>query len=61
MENTNTASIFLRCPETLNEQLKAESKLLGFRSVQEYILQILRERKPQGEQSTNKLPEKLAA
>lgn len=61
MENTNTTSIFLRCPELLNEQLKTESKELGFRSVQEYILQILRERKPQEKQLTAKTPEKLAA
>lgn len=56
MEN-NTTSIFLRCPLTLAESLKDEAKVKGFRSVQEYILQIMREREEleviERERSTN--------
>jgi hypothetical protein len=43
--NNPTVSIFLRCPEPLTDWLKNKADEQGFRSVQEFILQILREKK----------------
>lgn len=45
MANTITSVLFIRCPDNLLDWLQTNAKEKGFRSKQEYALQILRERK----------------